>query len=810
MEILLRDVRLGVRSLLRTPAFTAAAVLTLALGIGANTAIFSAVNAVLLRPLPFPDADRLVVVWTVNEQEGIDRDISSYPVFTDLREQSRALAGLAAFSGTAGAITEGAEPEQVSGANVTGDFFRVLGRGAALGRVIGPTDMEVGQHEVVVLSHDIWARHFGGDASVIGRTARIGGVPREVIGVMPRGFGYPDGAGFWMPLARTEGRTGLMDSRGMYWLSMIGRLAPGVSLAQANAELDGAMTRLVAEYPETMAPGTGASVESLRDTIVGEVRPALLLLLGAVGFVLLIACANMANLLLARGAARQKEMAVRSALGAGGGRLVRQVLTESVVLAVFGGVAGVLLALWGTAALVATSPADMPLIEGVRVDGVVLATAALIALATGLLFGLAPALQARGAALGAVLREGGRSGAGDRVAKVRPLLIGVQVALALMLLVGAGLLMRSFAALQSVDPGFRTENVLSFRLTLPAARYEGAAQVDAFRSELAARLEAMPNVEAVSGINRLFLQRLPNMAPIAVEGRVPSETGEQAASVTQDLVDPGFFAAMGVPIVRGRTFSIEDARGGVPAVVVNEAFVRRYFPAEEPIGRRFTWGNPDNEDAEWLTIIGVAADTRRAGLAAPIRPEAYRSTAQLPSRTMEYLVTTTSPPLNLVPDLRSLLRQMDADLPLVELRTVDQALAEMIATRRFVMLLLGGFAAIALALAAVGIYGVLSYLVGQRSREMGVRMALGATRRDVVALVLRDAMKSVVPGLVAGIVGALLLTRLVSAQLFGVTATDPLTFAAVTALLLAIALLASWLPAQRAASVPPSHTLKHE
>jgi putative ABC transport system permease protein len=810
LEELSRDVRYAARSLLRTPAFTAAAVLTLALGIGANTAIFSAVNAVLLRPLPFPDADRLVVVWTVNEQEGIDRDISSFPVFADLRDQSRTLAGLAAYSRAAAAITEGAEPEQVSGANVTSDFFQVLGTPAALGRVIGPTDTEAGQHQVVVLSHDTWARHFGGDVSVIGRTARIGGIPREVIGVMPPGFGYPDGAGFWMPLARTDALAGLMDARGAYWLSIIGRLAPGTSLTQANAELDGAMTRLVAEYPESMAPGTGAFVEPLRDTIVGEIRPALLLLLGAVGFVLLIACANMANLLLARGAARQKEMAVRSALGAGSGRLIRQVLTESVVLAVFGGAAGVLLALWGTAALVAASPADMPLIDGVRIDGVVLGAAALIALATGLLFGLAPALQARSAALSAVLREGGRSGAGDRVAKVRPLLIGVQVALALMLLIGAGLLMRSFAALQSVDPGFRTENVLSFRLTLPAARYEGAAQLDAFRSELAARLEAMPTVEAVRGINTLFLQRLPNMAPITVEGRAPVETGEQAASVTQDLVDPGFFAVMDVPIVRGRPFGPDDVRGGVPAVVVNEAFIRRYFPAEDPLGRRFTWGNPESDDVEWLTIIGVAADMRRAGLAAPVRPEAYRSTVQVPSRTMEYLVATTSPPLYLVPELRSLLRQMDADLPLVQLRTVDEALADMLATRRFIMVLLGGFAAVALALAAVGIYGVLSFLVGQRTREMGVRMALGATSRDVLVLVLRDAMKSVIPGLVAGIIGALLLTRLVSAQLFGVTATDPLTFAAVTSLLLGVALLASWLPAQRAANVPPSDTLRQD
>jgi putative ABC transport system permease protein len=800
MQSLLRDIRFGLRSLLRSPAFTIAAVATLALGIGANTAIFSAVHAILLRPLTYPDAERIAVVWTTTTQS--ERDVAPYPLFAELRERSTTLAGLAALTRTAAEFTEAMDPEEVPGAGAAGDFFRVLGVEPILGRTFAPVGVEEGNDDIVVLSHGLWTRRFGADTAIVGTRIRIGVGTREVVGVMPPGFAYPDGAEFWIPLVRTPSMAPLFESRESFWLELIGRLAPDASLSRADAELNALMEGLAEDYPD----GIGISVESLRETIVGDVRPALLVLLGAVGFVLLIACANVANLLLARGAARRKELALRSALGASGARLVRQVLTESMVLALLGGAAGVLVALWGTSVLIAASPPDLPRLDHVRVNGAVLAFAAGIALLAGLFFGLAPAFSARTVSVGARLREGGRGTGGDAVGRVRPVLITLQVALALVLLVGAGLLVRSFAALQSVDPGFRTENVLSFRLTLGSSRYPGPEQNIAFRRELMERLEAMPDVESVRGINTLLLARLPNSATIEIDGQPPAP-GEQQSEVTIDVVDPGFFAAMRVPLVRGRDFGMDDIPTGPPVAIVNDAFVRRYFPAEDPIGRRFRW---NAGPAQEFTIVGVAADMHRSGLTQPVRPQGFRSAAQLPTASMEYLVTTRRDPLALVPDLRSLLRELDPMLPIIELRTVEQSLSETVATRRFLMMLLTGFAGVALALAAVGIYGVLAYLIGQRTREIGIRMALGAARRDVLGLVLVNSLKSVLPGVLFGIAGALLLSRLLAAQLYGVAPTDPATFAVVTTLLIAVALLASWLPARRAANVEPIVSLKTE
>ncbi|MBW3551992.1 MAG: ABC transporter permease [Gemmatimonadetes bacterium] len=806
MESLLKDVRIAARSLLRARGFTAAAALTLALGIGANTAIFSAVNAVLLSPLPFADPDRLTVLWLNNQREDIQRDVTSYPSFLEWRE-ARSYDAMAGYGSQVATLTGEGDAEQLQGATVSGDFFRVLGVRPRLGRAIAPADTEAGAPRQVVLSHGMWARHFGADPGVVGRSIRLGG-SYEVIGVMPPGFRYPDGAEFWTPLARTEDNAGLLDSPGALWLSVIGRLAPGASVEAAQAELTGIMARMAQDDPGL--GDNGVFVEPLRDTVIGDVRPALLVLLGAVGFVLLIACANVANLLLARGSGRQRELAVRAALGASGGRLAREAMTESIVLAVLGGGIGVMLATWGTSALVAASPPDLPRIEDVRVDGTVVAFGALLALATGFLFGLVPAVQARRAAIGTALREGDRGNSGDRSAGIRPLLITAEVALSLILLVGAGLLLRSFASLQAVDPGFATERVLSFRVSPGSERYPEAPRIREFRSELMQGLEAVPGVRSATAISTLLLSRLPNMAPVAIEGEEPAAPGEQVTSVTSDFVDPGFFAAMGIPIRRGREFGSEDAVDGLPVAVVNEAFVRRFLPDHDPIGRRFTWGDPEDTATTWLTIVGVVADSRRSGMTAPVRPEAYRSTGQYAIRTMECLVRTTGDPLALVPDVRALLRRIDPEIPLARVRTVDQALGEAVATRRFVMLLLVAFAAVAVTLTAVGIYGVLTYLVGQRTRELGVRMALGARRADVLRLVLGDAMKSILPGLLLGVLGALLLTRLLTSQLFGVRPTDPLTFTAVTFLLLAVALTASWMPARKAAGVEPMVTLRQD
>jgi putative ABC transport system permease protein len=804
----MNDFRYALRTLLRSPGFTAVAVLTLALGIGATTAIFSAVNAVLLRPLPYPDEDRLTVLWLSNVQEQIERDVTSYPTFLDWSE-APSYGAVAGHFGTVGTITADGDAEQYPGAWVTGDFFRALGVRPQAGRPIGIEHTRAGDHMVVVLSHGLWTRRYGADPGVVGRSVVINGFSREVIGVMPRGFAYPDGADLWMPIApEAEDWQQITQARNALWLSVIGRLRPDASLESASTELAGIMARLADE--ELMAVGNDVFVEPLRDTIVGHVRPGLLILLGAVGFVLLIACANVANLLLARGAGRRRELAVRAALGASGARLARQAMTESVVLGVIGGAAGVLLAILGAAVLVAVSPPDLPRADGMGVNGAVIAFATLIALATALLFGLAPALQARAGGMAAALRDADRGASSGRLTRTRRVLVGVEVALALVLLVGAGLLVRSFAALQSVDPGFRTERVLSFRISTGTGTYPEAAHVREFQTSLLERLNGMPGVEAATAITTLLLARLPNMSPVAIEGEPPPGDDDPVTSVTSDFVDPAFFATMGIPLARGRGFERTDVVDGVQVAVVNEAFVRRFLPGQEPLGRRFTRGDPESPDAVWQTIVGVVVDARRSGLAEPVRPAAYRPTSQVAPRSIEVLVRTAGPPLGLVPQVRAALRELDANMAMAQLRTIEGAMAEAVAARRFIMLLLGAFAALAVTLAVIGIYGVLAYLVGQRTREMGIRMALGADPRAIIGLVLSQAARHVLPGVAIGAVAALALTRVLRSQLFGVGATDPMTFAAVTLLLVAVALLAAWVPARRAARTDPMEALREE
>jgi putative ABC transport system permease protein len=803
----MRDVKFALRTLARSPGFTAVAVLTMALGIGATAAIFSAVNGVLLRPLPYPDADRITVLWLNNEQEGIERDVTSYPMFEDWSESS-SYAAVAGHSMATGTFTADGDADLYAGAWVTGDFFRVLGVAPALGRALDRTNTVSGEDQVVVLSHGLWTRRYGADPLIVGRTVTINGSPQEVVGIMPRGFSYPDGVEYWAPLApESENWRELTESRNALWLSVLGRLHEGVPVERAAAELDGIMARLVDEG--LTAPGNGVLVEPLRDTVVGSVRPALLVLLGAVGFVLLIACANVANLLLARGARRRRELSVRAALGASGRRLAQQALVESLVLGAIGGAAGLGLGLVGTSALVALSPQDLPRLDGVRVDGAVVGFAALVALATGLLFGLAPAWQAARSGIAASLRDSDR-GSGGGMSRVRPALVMVEVALAVVLLVGAGLLVRSFAALQTVDPGFQAERMLSFRVIVGSAAYPEPERVRNFQQELLERVGALPGVEAATAANTLFLSRLPNMGSVAIEGRPPAGDLDPITAVTNDFVAPGFFRTMGMPIVQGRSFEPGDVAGGTQVVVVNETFVRRLMQGEEPIGRRFTRGNSEDPEAVWQTIVGVVADSRRAGLAEPIRPEAYRPMTQVSPRSIEVLVRTAGPPLGVAPQARALLRELDPNMPMAQLRTVEGAMAEAVATRRFVMMLLAGFATLAVALAAIGIYGVLAFLVGERTRELGIRLALGADRRTVIGMVLRQSLRYVLPGLAFGAVGALALTRLLQAQLFGIQPTDPVTFLAVLTLLLAVALLASWVPAWRAANVQPVEALRQE
>ena len=808
MDTFLRDIGYALRALTHNPAFAAAAVLTLALGIGANTAIFSVVYGILLRPLPYPDADRIHVVWNNNTREGIERDVTSFPNFTDWRTRGDAFEALAGFTRSGFAsLVDGGEPEQLRVTYVTGDFLGVFGVSPEIGRGFTADEMVPGSDRAALLSGALWQRRFGGDRNIVGRTITLNGQPYVVAGVMPASFGYPVDSDLWLPLAPTGPGA---ESRGALWLSVIGRLRPDVQPAVAQQQMDAVAAQLAEEYP---GPNTGAEIllEPLQETIVGDVRTPLLVLLSAVAVVLLIGCANVANLLLARGAVRRKELAVRAALGAGRGRVARQLLTESVLLAVVGGAIGCLLAVWAAGAIVSLAPAELPRLSAVRVDATVLAFTLLVSIVTGLLFGLAPLLQIRGTDVMSALREEGRS-VGNRTAvgRLRPALVSGEVGLTLVLLVAAGLLIRSFAALNAVDPGFEPANALTFRIAVPQSRYESAEDVRRFHTELRQRLAAMPGVRSVGATSTLFISRLPNMSSIALEGDAPRPADAPVESVVIESATPGFFEAMGMRLVQGRLIGPDDRPDGIQVAVVNRSFVRRYFPDTDPIGRRFTFGNPADTAAVWLQIVGVIEDTRRAGLAENIRPESYRPHAQNTTRALTYVLRAQADPLALVPPIRTVVGELDTELPIAAVSTLEGSLAESLAARRFVMLLLASFAALAATLAGIGIYGVVSYLVAQRTRELGVRMALGADRADVVRLVLAQSLRHVLPGIVLGSAAALALTRLLRSQLFGIAPHDLVTFAAVPLGVLVISLIAILVPARRASAVDPVVALRRE
>lgn len=805
MEAALRDFRYAIRVLRRNRGFTLAAVITLALGIGANTAIFTVVNAVLLRPLPFAGPDRLAVVWLDNQRENIQRDVTSFPAFTDWRTRSRTFEEMAAFSGARFNLTSGeGEPEEVRGARVTGSFFDVLGIAALHGRTFRPEELEPGNERVVVLSYGLWARRFGGDPGLVGGDIRLSGEPYVVVGVMPPGFRHPEGVDFWLPLAPTAGMANQMQSRGSLWLSVVGRLRPDATFAQAQQEMDAVAAQLREEYPANR--GHGVLIEPLHETVTGPIRPALLVLFGAVAFVLLIACANVANLLLARGAARRREVSVRLAVGAGRAQLARQMLSESLVLSLLGGLLGLSFAAFAVRGLAAASPPGIPRLEDLGVDRLVVGFTFLVSVMTGLVFGLAPAFQATRTSLSTVLRDEER-GSAARLGRIRPALIAAEVALALVLLTGAGLMVRTFVALNDVDPGFVTEGVLSLRVAPPTARYPEPEQVRAFYEGVLDRLGAVPGVQAAGGITTLLLPRLPGMAGIMVEGAPARGPDDPVVAVVYDAITRDFFEVTGMRLLEGRPPRESDVVGAPPVAVVNEAFVRQFMSEREPVGRRFAFGAADN-DSDWITVIGVVADARRAGPTEPVRPEAFIPHGQFAARAMTLLVRTDRDPTTIVPAVREALRSIDKEVPLAEVTTVEAQLREAQAARRFLTQLLLLFAGLAATLAAVGIYGVMAYLVSGRARELGIRMAVGADRGDVVRLVLRDAIVQILPGIGLGIAGAVALTRLLRGQLFGVSPTDPLSLALGATLLGAVALLASWLPARRAARSDPLAALR--
>jgi putative ABC transport system permease protein len=803
MRTLVQDLRYGFRMLWKSPGFTIVAVITLALGIGANTAIFSVVNSVLLRPLPYPDADRLVYLQAVNPAKGITDSNISPPDFADWKNQNQTFEDMTAFL-TGGAILSGdTEPERVPAAYVTASFLPVLGVKPAIGRNFLLEEDREGNDRVAIISHALWQRRFGADPGVVGRQINVGGESATVIGVMPADFEFMQPVDMWRPLA-VEMTKERRDNR---YLQVLARLKPGVSIEQAQTQINTITERLSQSYVETNS-NWGARLTGLHDLMVAGVRPALLLLLGAVGFVLLITCANVANLLLARAAARQKEIAVRAALGASRLRVVRQLLTESLLLSTVGGGVGLLLGIWLTDFLVSISPANTPRLETVHLDGRVLLFTLAVTFLIGLLFGLAPAWQASRVNLNEALKEGGRGfSEGWRRNRVRKVLVVSEVALSLMLLIGAGLLVKSFLLLRGTDAGFDAENVLTMRVSLPSLKYKGKQKAEFFE-RLAERVAQLPGVESVGATLSLPL----NGSNISV-GRsfIPDGrplTPEESINARYSVTTPGYFGAMKIPLVAGRQFTERDREDAPQVVIVNETLARRYFPNENAIGKRIKIWRDEQFPRE---IVGVVGDTKATVLEDEATPQMYVPHAQDPSwGGMSLVVRSSSKPVALTSAVRAAVLSLDPDQPVFSIKTMEDVVAASVATRRISMLLLSGFAGLALLLAALGVYGLISYSIAQRTHEIGLRMALGAQSRDVLGLVLRQGMSLVLVGVCLGLVAAFALTRVMKSLLYEVSATDPLTFAGVALLLIVVALVACLIPARRAMRVDPMVALRYE
>jgi putative ABC transport system permease protein len=639
----------------------------------------------------------------------------------------------------------------------------------------------------------------------LNQTIYLNGEANTVVGIMPPGFEFPTKTEIWGPLAPNDR---LRAARGAFWLPVVGRLKPGVSRQQAQADMDVIAGQLEKQYPNINA-GYGVNVVPLHEQTVGNIRRALLVLLGAVAFVLLIACANVANLLLARAAGRQREIAVRAALGAGRWRIIRQMLTESVLLSAVGGALGFLLAVWGVDTLIRFSPANIPRLGDIHLDWRVLGFTLGVSLLTGLIFGIVPALQTSQADVGETLKEGGRTGSsGRRTQLIRSGFIVAEIALTLVLLVGAGLLIRSFWRLQQVSPGFNTDRLLTLQLRLPRTKYPDGASVAAFYQQLQERLAALPGVQSASGASSILLPKLANSSGFTVEGR-PPDPREQSLELPFDSVLPNYFQTLGIPLVQGRQFDSRDGRDTMQVAIVNETFIKRYLPNTDPIGKRFTFGDGSN-NPQWITIVGVVRDTKRQGLDEPVRIESWMPMSQAPSRTLQVVVHTSGDPFAMVGAVRSAVWALDKDLPIPKIETMEQVMADQIAQRRLNMMLLCLFAAVALILAAVGIYGVMSYVVTQRTHEIGIRVALGAQVSDVMKMILRQGMLLSLVGVAMGLVATVALTRLMATLLFGVSATDPLTFAAIALLLMLVALAACYIPARRATKVDPMVALRYE
>ncbi|HMY72341.1 MAG TPA: ABC transporter permease [Blastocatellia bacterium] len=810
METLWQDLRQGVRALLKQPAFTFVAIFALALGIGANTAIFSVVNAVLLQALPYRQADGLVTVWENNKRRGNAQNVINLGNYFDWKEQNQVFEDMATFFDTNANLTGSGEPEEIPSQIASANLFSVLGVTPMLGRGFTPDDGKDGAPRVVVLSYGLWQRRFGGESSVIGRKIILNNNETTVVGVLPPDFTWHVRNGsmtrkvaeMWTPWQMNEG---MRQRRGRFAMA-VARLKPGVSPEQAQAEMNVLSNRLEQQYE--FNKNWGINVVPLRTQFTGEIRLALIVLLCAVGLVLLIACANVANLLLVRAAARQREIAVRAALGANRLRVIRQLLTESLVLAAAGGAAGLVLAWWGTDLLVKLSPPELLGQAQAKINLPVLGFTLGVSLLTGLIFGLAPAFETTRLNLTESLKDGGKNvGGSSRSHRLRNALVVTEVALALVLLIGAGLLIRSFARLQAVNPGFNVENVLTMKVGLPGRKYDTDQKIIGFYRQALAEMQTLPGVESAGAVSFLPLAAPHAGTNIEIEGRPKLPPGQQLGTGVI-VTDANYFKTMQIPLKRGRLYTNQEAAEMRHVVVVNESFARKNFPGEDPLGKRVViYMKDDNQPCE---IIGVVGDTKHMTLDAESQPISYWPHSELAYNSMSFVLRTKGEATAVAAAAREVIRKLDPEQPVADVRTMESLLGRVVARQRFNTLLLTIFAGVAALLAAVGIYGVMAYSVAQRTHEIGVRLALGARKADVLRLVVKRGMTLSLAGVGIGLAASFALTRLMAALLFNVGATDPLTFAGVPVLLVLIALLACWLPARRAAKVDPMVALRYE
>ncbi|HJT46279.1 MAG TPA: ABC transporter permease [Chthoniobacterales bacterium] len=817
---MLSEIKVALRGLAKSPGFTVIAIATLALAIGANTAVLSLVNALLIRPLPYKNPQQLVLIWEQFANQGLDRIPVSPPEYLDYQKELRSYDGIAAFDYVDLNLTGGEMPERVSGSVVSPSLFPLLGVSPIRGRTFTPEEAQAGRDDVVVISARLWQRRFNSDPTVLNSKINLNGRSYTVVGIMPASFEFPlplfnmqggtfaERADIWKPVVFTDDE---LKQRGSRSYGVIGRLRDGVTPKQAQAELNTIAGNWISRFKENYAveTGFGARVYGLQDQVVGTMRPALLILLGAVGLVLLIACANLTTMLLARGGSREREMAIRVALGAGPMRLLRFLLIESVLLSVIGGLVGIVAAVWGLDILAAIGAKTVPRLREVNLDLTVLCFTLVISVATGVLFGIIPALASAKPELTEALKEGGRgTSSGARRNQVRNILVVSEIALALVLLIGAGLLMKSFVHLQSVNPGFNPSNVATAELSLPLPKYPRGKPVVDFYNEVLRRISAMPGVQAAALTNILPLSGSNTDNSFHIEGRSETVTkvypDEEIRSIT-----PEYFRVLQTPLLRGRFFTAADDADAPGVVIINQAMAKKYWPGEDALGKRINFDDSDPAKIKWFTVVGIVTDLHHQGLDIDPKPEFYLPHPQRAYRQMVLAVRSSQDPRALIPALRKEIQAIDPDQPLANVRTLETVAAESIAPRRMSVTLLGAFAGIALLLAAVGIYGVISFLVVQRTHEIGVRMALGAQRRDVLRMVVGHALKLVGIGAVAGLVLAFLSTRALAALLYGVSAFDLTTFLFVPLTLATVALFASYIPALRATRADPMIALSH-